>query len=101
MKLRCTECEYVFDENELNYWSEPHGERLSGCPKCGGGNFEEIHPCIFCGEYKDMDEYLCVCKKCSHFMRTRLSKVIEKEFSVEERKFFSKYYEEEMFYENK
>ena len=97
MKLRCTECGYVFNENELSYWREPYGEMLSGCPKCHG-ICEEVEPCIFCGEYENVDEYLGVCNKCSHFMRERLSKVIEKEFSIEERKFFSKYYEEGMFY---
>jgi hypothetical protein len=100
MKLRCTECGYVFDENELSYWSEPHGERLSGCPNCHG-TCEEVEPCDFCGECENVDEYLKVCDKCSYLLRERLADLIKKEFTVYERKFFSKYYEEGMFYDEK
>ena len=63
MAYKCLDCGNIFEEGES--WYEQHGERLSGCPCCGGG-FEKTKQCkICCGEFLG-DELLggCVCDDC-------------------------------------
>lgn len=51
----CEDCGKQFEEEEVKSWTEPHGERLTGCPYCYGA-YVEIQPCAICGEYPE-DEY--------------------------------------------
>lgn len=37
---KCDDCGYIFEEGEEQYWTESHGERWVGCPRCKG-SFEE------------------------------------------------------------
>ena len=67
---RCTECGNLFEEGEQATWEETHGldsppyEKWSGCPVCKG-DYEEVHQCKKCGEWKYDDElYNGWCEKC-------------------------------------
>ena len=69
---KCTECGHLFEEGEQAVWYENQGEchgvtameRFSGCPVCKG-DYEEVHQCKKCGEWKYDDElYDGWCEKC-------------------------------------
>ena len=70
MMYRCENCGNLFEEGEQAVWEEPHGldsppyENWSGCPVCKG-DYEEVHQCKKCGEWKYDDElYNGWCEKC-------------------------------------
>ena len=69
---KCTECGHLFEEGEQAVWYENQGEchgvtameRFIGCPVCKG-EYEEVHQCKKCGEWKYDDElYNGWCEKC-------------------------------------
>lgn len=64
----CGDCEYIFDEDDLKKWEQPHGEIIIGCPKCGG-NPVETFKCDCCdewisGEYIKIENGDRFCEKC-------------------------------------
>lgn len=64
MVLKCLECGHPFEPGEEARWTEPHGEVMTGCPKCRCA-FEETSPCSVCGTPHLEDElYHGVCKSC-------------------------------------
>ena len=59
MYYKCEDCGHIFEEGEQSHWTEPHGERLSGCPICNGA-YEEVHYCSICGDLScAMGEDVC------------------------------------------
>ena len=69
---KCIDCGHLFEEGEQSVWYENQGEchgviaieRFSGCPVCKG-DYEEVHQCKKCGEWKYDDElYNGWCEKC-------------------------------------
>ncbi|MBR4874147.1 MAG: hypothetical protein IKV50_09225 [Clostridia bacterium] len=63
MKI-CSECMAVFEDHEAVTWTEPYGQRFTGCPRCYG-NFEEAYICHECGEYFPEDSlFNHVCESC-------------------------------------
>ena len=45
----CLECGHIFDEGEEVEWTEPHGEKMVGCPMCNGA-FARSAYCEECGK---------------------------------------------------
>lgn len=91
--LKCGDCGYLFEEDEIKNYSEKVGEvglqdaymNFSGCPNCGGG-YEEIQACKLCGEYEEnLDDGYC--KSCINDIFKRLNSIIDDEFSEEEKDF--------------
>ena len=61
-KLVCCACGVVFDEYEIERWTEYHGldyggEQWSGSPCCKE-NYVEAHQCSCCGEIICTDKYV-------------------------------------------
>ena len=64
MAFICTECRHIFDDGEEQRWTEPHGERISGCPVCGGAYVEAVQ-CKGCrGEHLEDDLVNGWCGEC-------------------------------------
>lgn len=64
MVFKCLECGHLFMQGEEVRWVEPHGETMTGCPKCRCA-FEETSPCSVCGTPHLEDElYHGVCGAC-------------------------------------
>ena len=81
--FKCAECGHIFEQGEEKTWTESYGEELCGCPICEGG-FKEIEPCILCGSYNhDFDSNYC--DKCKDDVRNRMKKILNNEFTSEER----------------
>lgn len=61
MKYKCAECGNVFSEDEVATWEESRGEfwgmpcyeKVSGCPYCHSGAYEEYDPDAEEGEDDD------------------------------------------------
>lgn len=62
MVFRCQECGHIFEEGEQSNWTEPYGERMSGCPLCDSP-YEEAHMCRVCNEYSKVNSN-GVCTEC-------------------------------------
>jgi DNA-directed RNA polymerase subunit RPC12/RpoP len=65
MSYKCLECGNIFEYGEDQTWVESHGEKLRGCPICGGA-YKKTVKCSICG-----GEFLkgelhggCVCNEC-------------------------------------
>lgn len=62
-KYVCCSCGNVFDEDEIAYWTEYHGqpeymgEHWCGSPCCHG-HFVEAHECEYCGEIITTEQYV-------------------------------------------
>ena len=99
LKLRCTVCGKLFDENEKKLYTDRHGfesppyETYYGCPCCGGA-FDEIEPCKICGSYyhDEEEEY---CDECKRTVKKRFSDFMDKSFSKEERQLLNELYDGE------
>lgn len=64
----CAECGKLIEDGDFANWTEPHGEQLCGCPRCGG-EVEEAQECAICGEYHLEDDLTNgVCKDCAERM---------------------------------
>ena len=64
MFFKCLECGHLFEPGEEARWVEPHGEPMTGCPKCRNAFAETTH-CSICGTSCLEDElYHGVCKGC-------------------------------------
>lgn len=58
----CFECGKNF--LEFSTWTEPHGEKMCGCPYCHGA-FDDGVKCEICGEYFTEEELINgVCEEC-------------------------------------
>lgn len=55
--LICDWCGRLIEEDELKYYTEPHGERRPDDCSCGG-TFVEARRCECCGEYYDESEMI-------------------------------------------
>lgn len=59
---KCENCGCVFEESQIDCWTEHHdeyySERMSGCPNCGSGisDDDEATECHGCGEVFRMDD---------------------------------------------
>lgn len=49
MMYKCLDCGRIFEDSEFAEWTEPHGEKMIGCPNCRG-DYEEACKCELCGE---------------------------------------------------
>lgn len=89
----CAECGYVFDEPEK--WVEEHGERMSGCPACGG-NFDDAKKCELCGEEYSTNLStqgdLC-CEKCSSVIEETFENLLHSNFTEYEISILNSIYE--------
>lgn len=58
----CVECGRITED--YSSWTEPHGEGMCGCSRCGG-EVEEARECVICGEYH-LEEDLTngICESC-------------------------------------
>ena len=102
MKMyRCNECGNLFKEGEQAIWYEHHpygmgtaSEEFSGCPLCKGG-YEEIKPCIVCGEHKqDLEEGIC--EECRKAFKVRFDEALHNNFTEKEIKILLALYGEWM-----
>lgn len=58
----CVECGRIMED--YSSWTEPHGEDMCGCSRCGG-EVEEAQECAICGEYHLEDDLTNgICKSC-------------------------------------
>lgn len=58
----CAEC--LTASYKAASWVEPHGERMSGCPRCGGV-MEEAGECLMCGDLLPSSELVGgFCQRC-------------------------------------
>lgn len=89
--FKCLDCGHLFEEGEQQFWTEPHGEELSGCPKCAY-SYEEISPCKICGSYDhDVNEYFChECKEKTH---KKVQSLIDKNLSKNEKELLEEIYD--------
>jgi predicted nucleic acid-binding Zn-ribbon protein len=61
---KCENCGHLFDEGEQINWTEPHGEKMSGCPLCKG-SYEEAMRCVSCGSWYSEEKLMFdVCDDC-------------------------------------
>lgn len=65
MAYKCLECGHIFEFGEEAVWPEPHGELMTGCPKCHSAYATTVR-CFSChGEYLPDDIYDgSICKDC-------------------------------------
>lgn len=65
MKLyKCFECGHLFERGEEMNVIEPHGEKHTACPVCGGG-YDETVQCPNCGAHHfDDDVFFGFCIDC-------------------------------------
>lgn len=70
--LICRDCGTLFDRDEIRYWTEPHGEHLSGCPNCGGA-YEEAVQCECCGEFFAQDDLIKPINFCEACLRESIT----------------------------
>lgn len=58
----CVECGRIMED--YSSWTEPHGENMCGCYRCGG-EVEEAQECAICGEYHLEEDLINgICKTC-------------------------------------
>lgn len=101
----CEDCGRTFEDlDDLDSWKEPHGEELSGCPKCGG-YVEEADSCDYCNKFKVRDNirYLknsqC-CEECYDAIADEFMKKLKeqlKDFITENDEVINDYFEENVF----
>ena len=89
---RCLECGHIFEDGEQEYWTEPHKERLSGCPVCHGV-YASARPCKLCGSYLNCEKEYC--EICENDVKKRFSEFMDKEFTKEERELLNELYDGE------
>ena len=92
--FKSTECGHLFENGEQSYWTEPHGERLSGCPLCHGV-YESARPCAICGSYENKETKEDYCSDCKKSVKDRFLDFVEKEFTKEERDLLNELYDGE------
>lgn len=64
MEYICKDCGNIFDYGEEKIVKEPHGEKNSCCPLCGGA-FEEAERCSVCkGAFSGSSLISGVCLEC-------------------------------------
>lgn len=80
MIYKCKDCGHLFEDGEQVSWLEDSGETLYGCPVCKG-DYEYVKPCRFCFQYTTED----YCEDCCEDVTSRFEKLLEKEFTAEER----------------
>jgi hypothetical protein len=90
MMFKCYECGHLFEDGEQARWTEPHGERCSGCPICAGG-YTVVYPCKICGGYTEED----YCEDCKADVKKRFENILDKEFTKEERELLNELYDGE------
>lgn len=91
--FKCVECGHLFESGEEKRWTEPHGEKMSGCPCCSG-DYEEAKMCEFCEEYvcAENEKY---CEECKQKMLNMFVEFL-KNFDKKEKELISYLWEEEM-----
>lgn len=59
---KCNNCGHFFEIEDIYNWTEPHGEKMAGCPVCHC-DFSVVHSCKKCGKVVD-HLYGCQCEDC-------------------------------------
>lgn len=88
--LKCLECGEVFENEKTQKWKE-HGEKMEGCPYCGGA-YEEVFKCPNCGEYAT-DTQGDLCDECKLDTTKRLRTFLHNKVTVAELEFLKKKYD--------
>ena len=80
MAFKCYNCGHIFEEGEQKRWVEPHGERVQGCPCCGGA-YEKTLKCEIC-DSEHLEEELNggVCDECINKYRKDFNTCYEVSF---------------------
>ncbi len=86
---RCDNCGLLFDEPKK--YIEDTGEHFSGCPSCYG-DYTEIYECKWCGEYTEDER--CICERCISETIKKVNRILEEEFTSEEREIIEEYIED-------
>ena len=58
MVYKCDDCGLIFEQP--GFWTESHGEKMSGCPGCGC-TYEQVRLCKRCNEHYTDEEF---CEHC-------------------------------------
>lgn len=87
---KCNECGHIFEMGEEKRWTESYGEEFAGCPLCMG-EFTEVYSCEICGAPTEGK----FCGKCKDDVQARFIKLIENEFTTEERELLNELYDGE------
>ena len=93
---KCLECGHIFEECEEATWRDDHGicggfyETFSGCPLCRS-DYKEVYSCRICGTPCD-GRY---CEGCKEEVQSRFIKLVETNFTKEERKLLNELYDGE------
>lgn len=90
---KCEDCGHIFEDGEQATWKEDYGETFFGCPICKG-DCVEIKPCKICGSYEH-DENEQYCDNCKERTKNKFNGMMEKEFTMEERKLINELYDGE------
>lgn len=62
--FKCTDCGFVFAEEDIITWQENYGEFFSGCPQCFGA-YEETVECDLCkSDCLENEMNFDICQKC-------------------------------------
>lgn len=89
-KIKCEDCNSVFDhedvkirkENMGEHFGSPAYEEIACCPNCGADGLVEVQQCEKCGEYfesYELDDGFC--EQCQAETSLRLRQMIEANFS--------------------
>ena len=79
----CADCGCVYSDKVTH--TEIWGERITGCPSCGGYS-EEAVQCDSCGRWIPENDEYPVCSKCMQEALDKLAEFLESTFTVGELK---------------
>lgn len=75
--LICYNCGELFDEWEIRYEPEPHGEMRGHCPNCGDDQFGEAEECTRCGHHYPPSRMAgSYCEECREELLGRIRRAV-------------------------
>ena len=84
--LICYNCGTIFDESDIKYEAEPHGEYRGHCPCCLDEHFGEAEWCSHCNDYFFPHQMAGkFCGECKSDLLKRLRAAASKELYADER----------------
>lgn len=83
--LICYNCGETFDEWEIKYEKEPHGEIRGHCPNCLDDQIGEAEECARCGKYYPPSRMAgAYCEECRADLLARAEEALSDVLSEEE-----------------